>query len=80
MYVTKIYKNVLVTNTYMYNNIQHDMRMNVILAHKLKWEEKFHLQRFRRKRMIIFDLKNFFGRFRKKLEIKNSFHTLKFVN
>ena len=42
---------------YMYNSIQHDMRMNVILAHQLKWEEKFHLHRFRHERMIIFDLK-----------------------
>ena len=50
---------------YMYNSIQHDMRMNVILAHQLKWEEKFHLHIFRHERMIIFDLKNFFGRFKK---------------
>ena len=55
---------------YMYNSIQHDMRMNVILAHQLKWEEKFHFHRFRHERMIIFDLKSFFGRFRKKSKIK----------
>ena len=41
---------------YMYNSIQHDMRMKVILAHQLKREEKLHLQRFRHEIMIILDL------------------------
>ena len=58
---------------YMYNSIQHDMRMNVILAHQLKWEEKFHLQRFRHEIMIIFDLKIFLVDLEKIKKKKNHF-------
>ena len=65
---------------YMYNSIQHDMKMKMILAHQLKWEEKFYFHRFRHEKMIIFDLKNFLVDLKKSKIKKNSFHTVKFVN